>query len=297
MDYFIPYPESFVFENNQGVLEPFSSEHTQTYLFDRVDYSNGILVYKIGLNGVPLIYPVKGFQFPEAVSAIGIAKSAFIDTIKLISWELIPVFFLFVPFKRKIKIINRILSVYNRISFKAISPYILKDRYFTPFSREIQKMTYNFLYPLGVQSLDFSIVLSTCFEYDDAYRYRIEDVLSETSAEKLISNPRKELKRLFSILVSRQIKYDSIKTSKSFKYLGILLNIAFLSRKIRNSFISAIKQSTFSNLQYDEIDTYHVLAWDSYDFLGRSYQERYKIFRTLHNGNPPTGVDISNHTS
>jgi hypothetical protein len=289
----IPVPPDWVFKYRKNRLAPAQEVMQQQqamFIWERMEYpeTGGQLAW---FNGVP--YPAKGHPFPEAIYAVNFVKrmtrNSIIGLIQKDLWKEYIGFFLSFP-KHRIKKIERFLTMYTDIANRVISPYILEDQYLSPCSREILKFTKLFLMKIGVNSeiaQNFAEVFTAQIEYDNAYRLRIEDAMSETTKEKIIENPGKELVRLGQIIMSREPNKG---TGESFpKILGGIAKILQFPwyKKIFNE---CVKESNFENFQLDEGDRYHVLLWADYNFLGKSLDERIKIYSEIHKDGFPQRI-------
>jgi hypothetical protein len=135
-------------------------------------------------------YPRKGFVYAEAVMAVAKVKRAtlalfqpFTDIKKGI------IGFLESYLKNYIRLADILFADCERI------PY-LKYEYYCEFSKATWDFTFLFLRNLGISfdtSYKVGLILATLFENDDAYKVRPQDLLSESSKEKLLKNPRKEV--------------------------------------------------------------------------------------------------------
>lgn len=269
-------------------------------IFERITLpeEGGILRHYAGLK-----QPIKGFPFPEAINAIDIIKAytmsmVYTLTQKELKWSVLC--FLFLSWKKKIKIIENALSRYlifadrvlNKVTFKdgTIGTIYLQKRYYSNFARELWDLVANFLVELGInRSLAERIgeIVATLFEYDDAYRYRFEDIMSETDNYTLRSQPRAELKRLGDIMVSRELVIKG-----KIEVIIKVLRIMFLSRKVREAFRVALFTSNFQNLQLDKIDKHCVLKYGSYNFMGMTEEERLDMYYKIYEDNLPPVLEV-----
>lgn len=232
-------------------------------------------------------YPEKGLKNIYIVIANNMAKRALIGWIRFFGLKtLAPLYlvFLFYPYKLKIKVIEKwltefystaesYLETYNDI--KQSYPAFLELRYYGPLTRELKKGIEEFLVRLGISAHcadRFAFYFVTLIEYDSAYYYRIEDLFTETSAEKL-KNSRREIKHLVNLLIQREKHAQII---PKFKGMGLLLTWLFLSPKIKRAFKKALEVMEFEKLQFDDADRYHVRQMKGYDYFGMTFEERLK---------------------
>ena len=230
---------------------------------------------------IDLPYPEKGFVTPEAIGATNIAKKGIMTFIR------------FLPFPTR-KSVERWIHSYADFADQVLSPYYLQDIRYTPIAQELKKFIETFLKILKIDSENsakrFAKAFATLIEYDSAYRYRIEDILSETTKDKLLDNPRKEVLRLFEIFKTREPRKHLIKKFGLFvSPLSLVLWIPF----VKKAFKEAVRNVDVKKMQLDEADRYYILRFDRYKFLGRTVEDRLEEYVKIHNGNPPTSVELS----
>jgi hypothetical protein len=194
---------------------------------------------------------------------------------------------LFLPWKQKLKIFNTWAYNYNQVADRVLRPYYLKVNRMTSLGQEIYGILISLFTELGVGKGKIeptSRILATIIDFDTAYRYRIEDLMSETSKEQMLKRPIREIRRLLKILQDRDSRPE---LNSKFSAIGLALAAILLIPRFRKAFKKAMGNCTFSNLQLDAADRYHVLALDGYKFLGRSIEDRWAEYVRMHNGNPP----------
>jgi hypothetical protein len=110
------------------------------------------------------------------------------------------------------------------------------------------------------------------FEYDDAYRYCVQDLMGELHLENFKTNPSKEIRRIVNIFSER----DTVKTR--FNKFKVMLPVILL-------FIPLIKKSLRKNVVYlkqmhpDHHDKYWMcLRNDGYDYFGLNIEERHALY-------------------
>lgn len=288
----IPVPPEWVFKNRSRARIVPSQEVMQQkqamFVWERMEYpeSGGQLAW---FKGVP--HPAKGHPFPEAIYAVNFVKrmtrNSLIGLVQKDLWKEYLGFILSLP-KQRTKKIERFLTMYTDIANRVIAPYILEDRYLTPCAHEIKNFIERFLVKLGIGkeiAQNFAEVFAAQIEYDNAYRLRIEDAMSETTKEKLMESPGRELVRLGGIIMQREPNHG---TGESFpKILGALSKVLYVPW-YKKMFLKCVEESDFKNFQLDEADRYHVLLWADYNFLGMTLDERIKMYEAFHkDGLPP----------
>jgi hypothetical protein len=174
--------------------------------------------------------------------------------------------------------LTSIISEFNFLGMKVLKSYFLKSEYRTAGTRELDSISSDFISratsnrTLGSQ---FGMIFSHLVEYDNAYRFRVIDICSETTKEKLIANPRKELSRLFDIVCSREVMYPEMK--KKYKNLFRMASLILAIPKYKKAFKEALANSNWNNMVYDNIDKYWVCLRTDYNFMGLSYKDRIKL--------------------
>jgi len=290
--FYIPYPSPEIFWRNTNSIAQVVAEQQEVFVIDRVEYpeSGGIYVYHVGIP-----YPQKGFPFPEAIAAINVAKRLLISQIRFLATTevlLSRFFFLLLPYKRKIKVIEKWLKEFCGTVDTTLEPYYLKENRYSPIASELIKFIDRFLVELGIDYLiayGTARIFATLIEYDSAYRLRLEDIFSESSKEKMLENPSKEFERLLHIFRLREV-HPLIQDR--FASLVKIVSWFLVIPRIKKAFKKALKYTTFSNLQLDEADRYHVLRLGGYKFFGESTEARREKYLALHNGNPPLSITV-----
>lgn len=169
---------------------------------------------------------------------------------------------------------TNILTHYKRLADYLYDPHYLHTRYYNDCSRELMGFVYRFLRRLRFSfelSYGFARIPAQLLEGENAYRYRVEDLFGETTKEKLLANPRKELKRLEKIYLERETYIDEEGTDKKFKMVFKVLNLLLLIPLVKKAFRFALKDSEFKNFQMDEIETYWSDRHNEYHFRGLPY--------------------------
>lgn len=244
----------------------------------KLEWNQGVFLYHEGAE-----YPMKQLVDPKTMWLTNASKRTFIASLKLFTYPIfIPIYviFLFSPFSIKRKVISRFLEAYCDITYKNISPVILKQDFMTPMAIEIEWLIFAFLKNIGISndiSDKFAQIFATLINYDSAYRFRIQDLFSETNSDKLITNTRKEIKRLFKILESR----DDHIVAKKFKVVYIAIQFMLLNKRIKKALQLAISEVSIRNLSYDEADKYWVSMRYDYKYMGLTYEERQENIKHL----------------
>jgi hypothetical protein len=266
VNYKIPTVSDDVFLFRNDKIYNIMNEGATTYELDRIDYTYGINTYVKGVS-----FPRKGFPTPEAVWENNILKRLLVIILKT------PVVLL--TKKRKIKLVNDIAD----LGFKVMEHNFFKLHYLTPTAQELHIITKYILQLNGfssAQAYRAAVVFSHLIEYDNAYRYRLQDILSETTKEKLTAKPITEIRRLMKLMKER----DDISIFNKFKKFSFLFTLALLLPKYRKMFRQAVSYLDLTRLQFDEADRYWVSLRNDYKFFGKSFEERYNTLKVKPQG-------------
>lgn len=154
-----------------------------------------------------------------------------------------------------------------------MSEDLLKEKHLTPFANSLYSLIYNFLLGMKVNDFhadQFARFVSHLFEFDNAHRYPLQDIMSE-SKQEYWKNPRKELKRLTKIFLER---HTNVSVKKKARSLHILLSLALMLPKAKKSLIKAFEAIDIKDLQFDEWDEYWTCIRTDYMYLGMTPEER-----------------------
>lgn len=243
--------------------------------------SGGIFVHCVGY-----LYPVKGFANPDAVSANNLVKRMFVGYAGAFATKEVMMclsLLTFFPWKRKLKVMEKMLHGFCALGALILGPHMWQDpKRYIFFCQELRTLLFQFFRNLGISegvAGESADVFATMIEWDDAYRYRLEDLFSETTSEALQENPRKEIEKL--MLIARQRDPNPL-TSTKFVNIGRLLSALLLHPKIKKAFKEALKTIDFTKLQYDDADRYHVMPLGRYEFFGEKLETRFKRWENMH---------------
>lgn len=245
---------------------------------------------------VDLKHPEKGIPDPLAVSLANKVKRVLKEEILFFSykWTILAFSaFIFLPFKYKIKIIERWLDGWSGYGMLVMEPRLMEIKYYTEFSRELYRFTDVFLKSLGISKIvseRTAWIMAEIMERDNAYRWRAEDIMTETSAEKLTKDPIGEINRLLKLLLEREQK--SIKLPKTFSSFAKMLRFVMYLPRFRRAWNKALKEVDFKNFQFDDIDRHQVMQFAGYNFFGIPVETRKQAWNNLYNGNPPKMVYV-----
>jgi hypothetical protein len=255
------------------------TEVRESYIVSRIEVDNGRFIHYSGME-----YPEKGFAVVEDIWAINIAKRLLMEQLRLIKYFIPSIsVFIFLPWKLKIKILNRFITAYNEVAYKAMSDRILLEEFMTPIGREVRKMSLKFLTEIGIdpiQAEKTSDILGTIVNSDNAYRYRLHDLFNESSKKKLLAKPITELRRLMYINRVREIQHK-VKVSNKVKLVTSVASFVLLHPKVRKAFKASLKECEYKNLLPDEHDRFWMCVRGDYEFMGIPHPKRKQMINHL----------------
>jgi hypothetical protein len=246
--------EIFLYRNDK--VYDIMNEGATTFMLDKIEYNDGVQVF---VNGAK--YPRKGFVTPEAIWSCNVIKRLITFITKF------PILFIFVN-KQKA------LQHFNEIGYKLLKHHIMKLNYMTPVAKELHILIKTFLCHYGIDkntAYETAVIISHLFEYDDAYRFRLQDLFSEVKKEDFVKSPMFTIDFMMLLLDSR----DSKEVSDKFKKIAELIFFLNLLPKFRNALDKTIEIMRIENLQYDDGDRYWVSNRNDYKYMGKTFEKRY----------------------
>jgi len=203
------------------------------------NYGDGELVEKIIIdNGIKVFLaghamPLRGMPTAEAVHAIAIIKKL------AIYFATSPMCILF---------FTRSLERFTALAYLAIEPYVMKAEHMTPCARALRESL------AVVCDERLAIVLSHVVEYDNAYRFRLQDMLAATTVGGLRGNFFGSIDEM----LLRNRLHDYRKLHDKVRYAAHLLKIALLYPPFRGRWKKFWYHVNFQHLLPDEIDLYWI---------------------------------------
>ena len=258
----IPSPPDILFEKQKTghVL----NEKSPVYLIEKMEIVEDFgmcITYK----GVP--YVKKGFPTPEAVFAINQVKKILLEFTKLCKNPLI---LLGIVFSNK----TILCQSFNVVFDKIFSNHKIKEQFMCRSAFNLANFVHSVLLDMKVDNTiakEFAFNIAQIIEYDDAYRYRVQDVMSELNVEAFTKSPRKETKRLVSIFKERSTNFVP---QKLHSVMVIVLLSSFFLKKSFIKNVSFLKQ-----IEPDNHDRYWMsMRDDHYNYFGLSVEERHKLY-------------------
>ena len=126
------------------------------------------------------------------------------------------------------------------------------------------------------RGIKFAKAICTLLEFDDAYRYYIQDGLGELNVAAFMKNPAKEARRVLLIMALRKEG-----TREKFKSVARLLPLLLYIPSVKRTAKEFFRRVDMEKLYLDEADWYICMGWGGYEFAGRSDMERARIRHSL----------------
>ena len=124
-------------------------------------------------------------------------------------------------------------------------------------------------------------IIATLFEYDDAYRYRLNDLMSETKKDTMLKHFPREIKRLLAIDAARE---TSKGVNEKFKNIYRLLRVLCLIPKVKRAIIQGLKAVDWKGWQLTESEIFHTFLWNDYNVQGKKDDERQAYYEAIFRG-------------
>lgn len=196
-----------------------SEQIKDTHALEKVEFppTGGVLTYMSDYE-----HPYKGFPFSEFVEKIDIVKkiqrsvlSSLFHSLKNRRLSLIPL--IFAPW-----LINVLVKSFTDSFHRLIDRFKIKTERYSDAMRELHRA---FSFEFADEDVEtrenrFKIrdIMCMFLEFDNAYRFRFQDIIVELDKIALRKNPSKELLRLFNLMSSREQTQEIKDTWKLVKY-------------------------------------------------------------------------------
>lgn len=260
----VPEAPDFLFKNERtGVI---LNEKCDVYLIEKMEAVEhfGMCIY---YKNVP--YPKKGFPSPDELYALNQIKRIVLEGSRHAKN---PFFILGIIFTDK----TELLKSFNSVFSKLFGRFVMKDEFMCRSAFNFANFIHGTLISMGIDNSlakEFAFNLGQIIEYDDAYRYRFQDIMEELDEEQFNKNPKKEVLRLYEILIVRAL--DGVAFSKVKPILTFV-----------NIFVPFIKKHLIKNTKFlkeccrDQSDWYWTcIRNDNYLYNGMSKDECHSQFK------------------
>lgn len=289
-------PDAAAFERSDvapGILYKGARFH----VFDHAEYppEGGIFCHYKGMK-----HPKKGFPYPEAVMACNTLKKNFKTALSIVGKATaIPIaVFAILPWSVKKNALNKILTSYVELADNVFTIHYLQPARYCKAAKEIWRWVSISLNTLGFPpelSDRAGRAVATILEYDDSYRYYVQDLASEVTSD-IIKVPTSEIARLGQLFYERDGEWETIRSRR----VGTMVrgamrvfSLALLYPKLRKAFIAGAKAVDFGKLALDEADWYHCLMRNNYNFGGLSVATRKAAYYDIHKDGFPPEIEVT----
>lgn len=216
-----------------------------------------------------------------------------LGTVKKFLFGLVYLKNIVIPRTFQIQKYDTFLLKIGQICWWNLDEYFLKDDEWSEPVWEIGKFIRLLLVYLGFSeenAINWSKTGMLILEFDNAYRYRLQDLIALIDFVWLKANPAKELKRIIEIYLSREILYqDNMEWGAREKVLKLanFLKILFWLPKFKTTFLRAFGEIDLEKIKFDDNDRYHTSFWRGYNYEGKDMETRYQFFLDTHKGDFP----------
>lgn len=282
----IPPPPDYIFKNRGNRLAPaqqvWGVGGSVSYIPKGAEYiaGKGNFVHYMGWGEQPApLFPSKTVAPVEAIASINTPKRLTMSAVK----------FFATLNKGKINGKNRrsrLVKVFNEMCDIGLWIFYLKDEYYSGTANQVRNFVKTLLMSLGVdeeESNRTGEIFGCFFEFDNAYRGRVQDLACETSIEKLSSDFPNELKRLVDVLASRETNGGGGQAVVERFHSGTTVlkwiwRVPFVKSRIRK----ALHAMDLDKMKADEADFYHMILYGDYNAQGKTWEERLQVYVSYH---------------
>ncbi len=208
-------------------------------------------------------FPNKGMAYSQATETNNIIKRIVTGLI--------------LCFKPTLHPVENFLSQFRRLADYLYIPHYLHTRYYNDCSRELFQFVFMWLRRLGFKfelAYGCARIPATLLEYENSYRFRVQDIAGIFNLKALLENPRKEIKRVEKIYYIREHSHGASSVADKYKMVFLFLKLALLIPNIKKAFKFALVGSEFENFKLDKADLYWANRFNDYDYNGERREER-----------------------
>jgi hypothetical protein len=114
-------------------------------------------------------------------------------------------------------------------------------------------------------------IICVLCEWDNAYRYRVQDFLIELNIENLIKNPIREIRRVLDIMIERE-NHEHLKNK--WRRLKLFLTVfLILKPQVKKKIVEILSQINKTEIQFEDDDWYCICMRDDYNFGGMTTEQ------------------------
>lgn len=232
-------------------------------------------------------YLYKGYPDKETVERVDLIKRVFMASVRLLNKSPFRYFvsIMFLLFRKRV--IKNLIYWFVNIFEQYLGKIQLPLKEFNVFPRELIRVGLKLAEDVSDEPSKFPDAGQTyrdriqrlvyCFamimEYDNAYRWRVQDILGNLDKDNLKKNPTKEIKRLFNIFIERDFGIQD----RIILIRKIVLFLLYVNKKFRTLATQFLMELDIDKVKLDEADFYFCLMRKSYNYRGLNFSSRMKI--------------------
>lgn len=224
----------------------------------------GVLTYMQGFE-----HPYKGFPFFEFVDKIDAIKkiqratlSSLYHSLKARSW-LHKMFLIFVPW-----VFGDILKSFVYSFSRMIDRFKIKPERYSDSMRELYRVfsiNWHDESPAEREMRErIRDIVCMFLEFDNAYRFRFQDIIVELDKEALGRKPARELLRLLKLMQSRETTQEIRDTWRLVEYF--LPAYLFVNKTLRKNAVAILRELDLEKFKLDEGDQLYCSKRKDYTF-------------------------------
>lgn len=113
-------------------------------------------------------------------------------------------------------------------------------------------------------------ILCMHLEFDNAYRFRFQDVIAELDRDKFKKNPVKEIMRLFNVMSEREIRQE---VKDAWTLTKWMIEYLRFSKEIKPILISVINNLNLPECELKEMDYPYCIEREDYKFNNKNFKQ------------------------
>lgn len=228
-------------------------------------YQGGMLSHLEGMSE-----PFRGFPYAEFVDVIdklkklgrgllsGFYHLVWKKTNKLKLLSLLPAFWMF----------RKLLKATLYSTHRVIQRYKIKPNKHCQCVRELYRVfNLEMEEDTSIESLELKAqirdILCMILEFDNAYRFRFQDIMTEFDKKNFLKKPLKEFKRLFGLLIEREKVQEVKDTWFLFK---MILNYLRFNKQLRKIIVDVFSILNIEELKFTKEDLPYCKGRKDYNF-------------------------------
>lgn len=276
--------------NRVDAVQDYWEVGSVSYIPHHIEYieGEGTFVHYQGLGTQPApAFPSKCVMPVRALKASDGMKRITINTLRFLSSKemIFPLMGVIVMGnKRRAKLLTKACEQYNHMGDLIVGAYVMQDGYYSKFPRQIIMFVWKLLTELGVEEAtakQTAKIIALMFEYDNAYRWRTQDLITEANYDELVKHFPKEIKRLLKLEEERENIAVNDVTDK-FRAGARVLTLAWKIPILRKAIRKGLQRMDWDAAKLDEADIYHTILYGDYNVAGKNLKERLEIYKTYH---------------